>query len=94
MVKPNRKQCNNLKRYYLVEDDDEIYLTTREVECSYCLIYGYTAKQMAKAMKISPRTVENYIYNLKSKFKTDSRAGLIGKLLRCKMSDLVDSNHL
>jgi len=54
-----------------------IYLTNREVQCSGLIIKGKTCKEIAKELKLSPRTVEVYIQNLKDKFSCRSKSMLI-----------------
>ena len=46
---------------------DNVKLSKRESECLYYLSKGRTIKDIAKFLKISHRTVEDYIGNIKSK---------------------------
>ena len=54
-----------IKKYYL--QNYNFYLTKREIDCIYYLRKGFTVKHIAKALNISPRTVEYYINEVKIK---------------------------
>ena len=56
-------------------------LTKRQKECLYYLCKGMSIKQIAKALKLSPRTVEHYLEAVREKLACHSRAQLIEKLL-------------
>jgi DNA-binding NarL/FixJ family response regulator len=55
-------------------------LTLREQECVYYLTKGFTFREMANALNISPRTVETHVTNIKLKLKVNTRAELIVKV--------------
>lgn len=55
-------------------------ITNREKECLFYLTQGMTAKQVARKLNISPRTVEHLIDNMKRKFHCSTRAELIYKI--------------
>lgn len=54
-------------------------LTKRQSECLYHLVRGLTAKQIAKVLGLSNRTVEFYLENLKEKFNCSNKSDLITK---------------
>ncbi len=56
-----------IERFYLINQSDKCYLTQKQAECAAYLVAGATAKQSAKAIGISYRTVEGYIDNIKEK---------------------------
>ncbi len=58
-----------------------IPLTPREKECLEYSAKGFTAKQIAQKLHISPRTVEEYINQLKFKFNVTSKQELIQSVL-------------
>ena len=58
-----------------------IILTPREKECLEYTVKGYTAKQIAKKLLISPRTVEEYINQLKSKLNASNKQEMIQTVL-------------
>lgn len=58
-----------VKRYFLINESDEVYLTPKQVEYASYLIKGLTAKQIAKEMAISHRTAEGYLSEIKHKLQ-------------------------
>jgi DNA-binding CsgD family transcriptional regulator len=63
--------------------DDEsplITLSPRQQDCALLMAQGLTAKEIAKALNLSPRTVEEYIDILKAKFGAKNRVHLLGML--------------
>jgi two-component system, LuxR family, response regulator FixJ len=52
-------------------------LSEREREVLSLVVEGQTAKQIARALGVSPRTVETHRANLGAKLETDSLAQLI-----------------
>lgn len=56
-------------------------LTLRQTECLYHLVRGLSAKQIAKQLAISNRTVEYYLELIKNKLGCFSRSDLISKAI-------------
>lgn len=67
---------------YRTEDDERflITLSPRQQDCAILMAQGLTSKEIAKALRISYRTVEEYINILKEKFEAKNRAHLLGML--------------
>jgi DNA-binding CsgD family transcriptional regulator len=61
---------------YLTSD-----LTKRQMECLRYIVKGMTAKEIAKIMFLSPRTIEHYIQAIKLKWNCHSRSKLVEKAL-------------
>lgn len=61
-------------------DPENIYLTEREKEVLYYLHEGLLSKQVAEALKISPRTVDIHRSNLMQKFSVTNMAELFAKI--------------
>ncbi len=59
-------------------------LTTREIDCLYYLVRGMTAKQIADTLKLSKRTIEHYLINVKAKLSCTSRFELVNQALKLK----------
>lgn len=52
-------------------------ITSREKECLFYIVHGFTAKHIANKMAISPRTVETFMVSLKNKMHCHSKNQLI-----------------
>lgn len=61
----------------LLINGHEIILTRRESDCLHCLAQGKTAKETARILGISNRTVEAYLENIKMKANIRHKSGLI-----------------
>ena len=59
----------------------EYYLTPRERESVELLIQGLTTKEIAKCMKVSPSTVSAFLHLVMVKMGTNSRSGIVGKVV-------------
>lgn len=81
----------NRQRYYLKGRYHRYYLTHRQAECAFYLLQGKTAKQIAKILTISPRTVEEMLGNIKGKFGINNRPDLFEVLLDGKLIEVVFS---
>jgi len=60
----------------------DVMLTEREAHCALLMILGFTSKQTAEKICLSPRTVEHYLSMLKRKLFLRSRAAVVSCLLR------------
>ena len=54
-----------------------ILLTSREKECLSLIAQGYTMKNAARKLKISPRTVEQHLRNIKDKYGLNTKNQLV-----------------
>lgn len=66
-----------IQKFFLTINGQEIALSSQEFRSLALLSQGKTAKEIARVLKISPRTVEDYIENIKRKTKISSRSQLI-----------------
>ena len=57
----------NLKKFPFRGRAEEVYLTEREVMCLCLLADGKTAKEAGQYLRLSPRTIEFYLRNIKRK---------------------------
>lgn len=78
-----------IKKYYLGGLFDDIAFSRREAECLKHISQGKTAKQIARILKLSPRTVETHINNIKLKANCLSLHELLGKLEKCQFLEVI-----
>lgn len=65
------------KSVYLNQGNKQYAISPREFECLYWCAKDKTAKQIAQIIKVSPRTIETYLINLKNKLNCDTKIELI-----------------
>ena len=68
-TRENFFKLTKVKRYFLINESDTVYLTSKQVEYTSYLIKGLTAKHIAKEMGISHRTAEGYLSEIKHKLQ-------------------------
>lgn len=74
------------KRKFIVgEPFPAVYFTEREFDCMVSLLRGQTVKEIALKLRLSPRTVEYYIKNLKNKLGCSTRRELMGRALETQL---------
>ncbi len=71
-----------IKNLRLTGDLEGELLTSKQLGCIIYLIEGKTAKEIAKILRISYRTVEGHINKLKIRFNCNTKNQLISKLLK------------
>jgi len=79
-IQPNDYyQINSALDYIRTEEFTEKFaiLTQREISCLQLLAKGYSMKRIANKLGISPRTAETHFYNIKSKYKLQSKDQLV-----------------
>jgi DNA-binding CsgD family transcriptional regulator len=57
-------------------------LSRRELECFFYLIHGKTAKQIAQMLKISNRTVEDYLARIRHKLNLETSQDVINYAIK------------
>ena len=62
-----RSFYTKMDKFYLLDVSDDLYLTPKQAEVATYLVVGATAKQCARQLGISYRTVETYIEEIKQK---------------------------
>lgn len=79
------------KRIYVGDISDNVYITPKESEVLYYVCKGYGSKKIGDYIGFTPRTTEDYIHNIKLKFRTRKKSeltafcvkhGIIGKVCR------------
>ena len=93
--KPNQKKPyrtkDNLQFYFLGKPFFDTYLTRREAECMALMIRGYTNPRVAAKLKLSVRTVEFYIKNMRQKLNCHSKSHLIETVRRSDFVKVINS---
>lgn len=80
LIKTDNINSSDLSFNYIVEKQDCKYnLSTRELECLFFTLRGKTAKEIAKILAISSKTVEAYLASIKSKMSCNFKSELIEK---------------
>lgn len=68
------------KKFFLGSPYENIYFTGREAQVMVYLIQGKTIGAAAAILNLSPRTIEFYVKNMKSKLACRTKSELIGKI--------------
>ena len=70
-------KATSIKKRPLITSNGEIFLSTKELECLNLLASGKNAKQIAKNLRSSLRTIEKHLENIKHKLPCSNKATLI-----------------
>jgi len=81
-VETLRDSSVRLKRFYLGKPYESIYFTAREASCMWHFLNNKTIIEAAAALQLSPRTVEFYANNMKTKLSCYSKAELVKRVLK------------
>lgn len=85
----------SIEKFFILNKEGNLYLTKREAECIAHMIDGSTAKQIAKILGISFRTVESHLNIIKKKLQCSTKEDLIKFLIDANIHDVILSNkHL
>ncbi len=74
-------------QYNLGEPFSYTYFTQREADCVFHLLQGKTMTEIGQILKLSPRTVEYYLTNIKKKLNCRKKNELIDKVLTTQFLD-------
>ena len=85
-----KRKSGPLIAYGLGGKHGSAYFTRREAECMVLLLKGKTISGVAKILKLSPRTVEYYIKNMKSKLGCRTKYELIDLVYASDFMNNVD----
>jgi DNA-binding CsgD family transcriptional regulator len=67
--------------YILDYDHSHFVLTIKQENCLFLLLRGKTIKEIAKILKLSPRTVENHMDGIKIKLGCKNKSDMIEKAI-------------
>ncbi|WP_022681634.1 helix-turn-helix domain-containing protein [Sphingobium bisphenolivorans] len=62
---------------------NELQITQRELQILELIAYGFSAKEVAQAISIAPRTVEGHIDTIRLKLQARNRAHMVAKAVAC-----------
>lgn len=81
LIDSNKRYSAGIKRrqfsYIIQENFTNNLLSRRQSECLFYFIRGKTIKGIAEILKLSPRTVEEYLNQVKLKFNCQTKPDLI-----------------
>ena len=89
-TKPKTLRSKVMKVYYLNNQDKSLYLTHREAECTLNIIKGCTIRDVGERLKLSARTVEFYVKNIKKKLGCRTKNELIQRIYNSDFMQNVD----
>lgn len=78
IVMLERRSTDTVK---LTQISERFGLTTRELETVRHLLKGYTSKEIAQRMEISPNTVKAFLRLVMVKMNVSTRSGIIGQIV-------------
>lgn len=78
------------QKFLLGEKFKNVYFTSREAEVMIGLLQGKTINAVAESLGLSPRTVEFYVKNMKSKANCRTKSELIGKIFHSDFIKNID----
>lgn len=81
-----------INKFYLNSAKNNCYLTKRELECLFHISSGKSMKETARFLHLSPRTVEQYLNNIKIKLNTTSKSKIIEFFLESSIKDIGSVN--
>lgn len=76
--------------YGLGDKYGSVYFTKREAECMVLLLKGKTISNVANVLNLSPRTVEYYIKNMKSKLGCRTKFELVEMVYASEFMQRID----
>ena len=83
-----RKQQRSFDGSQIAAIVAQFRLTPREQETLELLVQGFTSKEIAYRMRISPNTVKAFVRLIMVKMGATTRAGLVGRILESKLLEL------
>lgn len=84
------KKIRILKTYPLGDKFRDIHLSQREAECMALILKGKTLSTVAEELKLSIRTVEFYLKNMKTKLNCKSKFALIEQIQQSDFSKNIE----
>lgn len=82
-----------LPMYFLGETYEGIYFTKREIETLSYLLQGKTIPETGKMLRLSARTIEFYVKNMKLKIGAKSKNDLLDRVRTTKVMDYFNNGY-
>ncbi len=92
--KKNYSSDMSPSHYQIDKNDDPFKLSTRELECLFCILRGMTAKQIGERIQLSKRTIESYIENIKNKFGCRTKSELFDSAINKGYVNVIPARFL
>lgn len=92
--KAKKIACVLRRTYSLGDRYPNVYFTKREAECFFWLAQDLTIAATSCRMDLSPRTVEFYVKNMKSKLNIHSKKILIQKVLQTDLLQQLEKDGM
>lgn len=90
LVKKNGHYDSIKKRYYF---DDEglgnFFFSAREITVFKHILLGFSARQIAEKIKISPKTVESYIDTIRMKLQAKNKGEIIATAIQFGLTQIL-----
>lgn len=86
----NNKRGRILKTYPLGNKYKDLYFTRREAECMVWMLEGKTLDLVAEILHLSPRTIEFYLKNIKTKLGCHTKRQAIELVRASNFLDNID----
>lgn len=81
------------QRYYLLENNQELYFTYREMEILLFLTKDMTYKVMGAKLDLSDRTIECHVRRMRLKVGCINRFDLVEKIMQLKVAQAFKQNY-
>lgn len=81
-----KRSMRRYAKYQLGEPLPGIYLTQREADCIMQMLDGKTMIESGRCLKLSPRTVEFYLSNIKTKLKCRKKREMINLISKTEFA--------
>lgn len=81
------------QRYYLLENNKELYFTYREMEILLFLTKGMTYKVMGTKLDLSDRTIECHVRRMRLKVGCIDRFDLVEKIMQLDVAQAFKQNY-
>jgi len=77
-----RRAEQNSQMYYFDPPYQSVHFTRREAQCMVHFLQGKTVVDTAKELRLSPRTVEYYVKNMRQKMQCKTKQDLVNTVRR------------